>query len=129
MSKSVLRDKAKEFAKEVIFVCKDIKTEHKETVLTNQLLSLLILAYLARNFWTLSFIIPILQWVNLRVTSLPTDTQAVGGRPGFSLESFSIWSLSLRHRVALPTQQALSSLGFSVDSSDTSRMLLQDRGT
>ena len=38
MSKSVLRDKAKEFAKEVVFVCKDIKAEHKETVLTNQLL-------------------------------------------------------------------------------------------
>ena len=38
MSKSVLRDKAKEFAKEVVFVCKNIKTEHKETVLTNQLL-------------------------------------------------------------------------------------------
>ena len=38
MSKSILRDKAKEFAKEVVFVCKDIKTEHKETVLTNQLL-------------------------------------------------------------------------------------------
>ena len=38
MSKSILRDKAKEFAKEVVLICKDIKTEHKETVLTNQLL-------------------------------------------------------------------------------------------
>ena len=38
VSKSILRDKAKEFAKEVVFVCKDIKAEHKETVLTNQLL-------------------------------------------------------------------------------------------
>jgi hypothetical protein len=41
MSKSILRDKAKEFAKEVVFVCKDIKTEHKETVLTNQLSSVI----------------------------------------------------------------------------------------
>ncbi len=38
MSKSVLRDTAKEFAKEVVFVCKSIKAEHRESVLTNQLL-------------------------------------------------------------------------------------------
>lgn len=38
MSKSILRDNAKAFAKEVVFVCKDIKSEHKESVLTNQLL-------------------------------------------------------------------------------------------
>ena len=38
MSKSILRDTAKAFAKEIVFVCKDIKLQHKETVLTNQLL-------------------------------------------------------------------------------------------
>ena len=38
MSKSILRDTAKAFAKEIVFVCKDIKIQHKETVLTNQLL-------------------------------------------------------------------------------------------
>ena len=38
MGNSVLRDKAKEFAKEIIFLCRQIKTEHKESILTNQLL-------------------------------------------------------------------------------------------
>ena len=38
MADSVLRDKAKEFAKTVVFLCRDMKTEHKETVLINQLL-------------------------------------------------------------------------------------------
>lgn len=37
MGNSVLRDKAKEFAKEIIFLCRQIKTEHKESILTNQL--------------------------------------------------------------------------------------------
>lgn len=38
MANSVMRDKAKEFAKKIIFICREIKAEHKETVLTNQLL-------------------------------------------------------------------------------------------
>ena len=38
MSDSVMRDKAKEFAKNIVFLCRDIKTEHKEAVLVNQLL-------------------------------------------------------------------------------------------
>ena len=38
MGNSVLRDKAKEFAKEIIFLCRQIKAEHKESILTNQLL-------------------------------------------------------------------------------------------
>ena len=35
---SVLRDKAKEFAKKIVFLCRDMKTNHKESVLINQLL-------------------------------------------------------------------------------------------
>ena len=38
MSNSILRDKAKEFAKNIVFLCRNMKTEHKETVLINQLL-------------------------------------------------------------------------------------------
>ncbi len=35
MADSVLRDKAKEFAKTVVFLCRDMKTNHKESVLIN----------------------------------------------------------------------------------------------
>ena len=38
MADSILRDKAKEFAKTVVFLCRDMKTNHKESVLINQLL-------------------------------------------------------------------------------------------
>lgn len=38
MSESILRNKSKSFAKEIIFLCRDIKTNCKETVLTNQLI-------------------------------------------------------------------------------------------
>lgn len=38
MADSILRDKSKEFAKEIIFLCREIKAEHKEAVLCNQLL-------------------------------------------------------------------------------------------
>ena len=38
MSESPLRDKAKEFAKNIVVLCREIKAQHKETVLTNQLL-------------------------------------------------------------------------------------------
>ena len=38
MADSILRDKAKEFAKEVVFLCRDMKKTHKEAVLINQLL-------------------------------------------------------------------------------------------
>ena len=38
MSNSVLRDKSKEFAKAIVFLCRNMKAEHKETVLINQLL-------------------------------------------------------------------------------------------
>ena len=38
MADSVLRDKAKLFAKEVIFLCREMKALHKESVLINQLL-------------------------------------------------------------------------------------------
>ena len=38
MSNSILRNKSKEFAKEIIFLCKKIKSNYKESVLTNQLL-------------------------------------------------------------------------------------------
>ena len=37
LADSVLRDKAKEFAKKVVFLCRDMKTNHKESVLINQL--------------------------------------------------------------------------------------------
>ncbi|MGI6265128.1 MAG: four helix bundle protein [Acutalibacteraceae bacterium] len=38
MSDSVLRDKSKEFAKQIVLLCRSIKQEHHESVLTNQLL-------------------------------------------------------------------------------------------
>ena len=38
MSSSPLRDKAKAFAKEIVIFCREIKTTHREAVLTNQLL-------------------------------------------------------------------------------------------
>ena len=38
MSESVLRDKAKKFAIDIVFLCREIKIKHKETVLANQLL-------------------------------------------------------------------------------------------
>lgn len=38
MADSVLRDKAKEFAKTVVFLCRDMKGNCKESVLINQLL-------------------------------------------------------------------------------------------
>ena len=38
MSDSILREKAKEFAKEIVFTMKKIRERNKETVLTNQLL-------------------------------------------------------------------------------------------
>ena len=38
MAESVLRDKAKNFAKEIVLLCRQIKATHKEAVLTNQLL-------------------------------------------------------------------------------------------
>ena len=38
MGNSPLRDNSKEFAKLIVFLCQDIKSNYKETVLTNQLL-------------------------------------------------------------------------------------------
>ena len=38
MSNSVMRDKAKEFAKKIVLLCRNMKTEHKESVIINQLL-------------------------------------------------------------------------------------------
>lgn len=38
MAESVLRDKAKNFAKEIVLLCRQIKATHKEAVLINQLL-------------------------------------------------------------------------------------------
>ena len=38
MADSVLRDKAKQFAKDIVFLCREIKSKHKEAVLVNQLL-------------------------------------------------------------------------------------------
>ncbi len=38
MSESPLRDKSKEFAKQIIVLCRDIKSTHRESILTNQLL-------------------------------------------------------------------------------------------
>lgn len=38
MGDSVLRDKSKEFAKTVVFLCRDMKSNHNESVLINQLL-------------------------------------------------------------------------------------------
>ena len=38
MSNSIMRDKAKEFAKSIVFLCRNMKAEYKEMVLVNQLL-------------------------------------------------------------------------------------------
>ena len=38
MADSILREKAKEFAKRVVFLCREMKSHHKESVLINQLL-------------------------------------------------------------------------------------------
>ena len=38
MSDSILRDKSKEFAKTMVFACRDMKSNHKEAVLINQVL-------------------------------------------------------------------------------------------
>ena len=38
MADSILRDKAKQFAKDIVFLCREIKLNHKEAVLVNQLL-------------------------------------------------------------------------------------------
>jgi len=38
MSNSIMRDKAKNFAKNIVFLCRNMKAEHKEAVLINQLL-------------------------------------------------------------------------------------------
>ena len=38
MADSIMRDKSKEFAKEIVFLCRNIKEELHESVLTNQLL-------------------------------------------------------------------------------------------
>ena len=38
MAESILRDKSKDFAKQIVFLCRDIKANLKESVLTNQLL-------------------------------------------------------------------------------------------
>ena len=38
VAESVLRDKAKAFAKEIVLLCRQIKANYKESVLTNQLL-------------------------------------------------------------------------------------------
>ena len=38
MADSVLRDKSKDFAKRIVILCKSIKQEHRESILTNQLL-------------------------------------------------------------------------------------------
>ncbi len=38
MANSVLRDRAKLFAKEVVYLCREIKANYKEAVLANQLL-------------------------------------------------------------------------------------------
>ena len=38
MSESILRERAKEFAKNIVFLVKEIKSNKKESVLSNQLL-------------------------------------------------------------------------------------------
>lgn len=35
---SILRDRAKDFAKEIVFLCREMKINHKESALINQLL-------------------------------------------------------------------------------------------
>ena len=38
VAESIMREKAKSFAKQVVLLCRQIKAEYKESVLTNQLL-------------------------------------------------------------------------------------------
>ena len=38
MPDSFLRCKSKDFAKQIVFLCRDVKSKYKESVLTNQLL-------------------------------------------------------------------------------------------
>lgn len=38
MSPSPLRDNSKQFAKQIVLLCREIKTSHRESILTNQLL-------------------------------------------------------------------------------------------
>ena len=38
MSNSILREKTKDFAKQIVFLCRDVKTKHQASVLLNQLL-------------------------------------------------------------------------------------------
>ncbi len=38
MADSILRDRSKNFAKDIIYLCRDLKAERKEAVLSNQLL-------------------------------------------------------------------------------------------
>lgn len=38
MAESIMLDKAKDFAIDIVNLCKNVKTNHKETVMTNQLL-------------------------------------------------------------------------------------------
>lgn len=38
MAESILREKSKDFAKKIVFLCRDIKANQKESVLSNQLL-------------------------------------------------------------------------------------------
>ena len=38
MAESILRDRAKSFARDIVYLCRDIKAVHKDTVLSNQLL-------------------------------------------------------------------------------------------
>ena len=38
MPNSIMRDRAKEFAKKIVFLCRKMKDEHKEAVLINQIL-------------------------------------------------------------------------------------------
>lgn len=38
VSESILRNKSKEFAKQIVYMCRDIKVNARESVLTNQLL-------------------------------------------------------------------------------------------
>lgn len=38
MAQSILRERSKQFAKDIICLCREIKSEHKEATLSNQLL-------------------------------------------------------------------------------------------
>ena len=38
MAESILRDRAKAFAKDIVILCRDIKSAYRESVLSNQLL-------------------------------------------------------------------------------------------